>query len=85
MMTTRITASTEKEYLQKLLKQPFKGCLVTTKTMTVGATKVVVGTVGKVVLSRHRTSQHCAVLAAPHHSVEAITNPMTFLNFGLFA
>ncbi len=71
--------------LQKLLKQKFKACFVTTKTITVGQTPIPIGTAGKVVLSRHRNNEYCIVFAAPFYGIETKMNPITHLRFGLFA
>ena len=69
-------------HTQQLLQQHNNRCFVTSKPITVGRTKVPIGTAGKVVFSNGRC---CCVFAVPYKGIEAAVNPILFLNFGLLS
>ena len=50
-----------------------------------GDTTVPVGTVGKMVSSRTKQSGYCCIFAVPFAGIEAMVNPVTFLDFGMSA
>ena len=74
-----------REQIQYLLLRQFKACFITTKALSVNNKIIPIGTAGKVVLSRRKSGIYCCVFAVPFDDVEAIVNPVLYLDFGMIS